>query len=278
MSFKIFMCCHKPPAFIPEICDAIQCGSALNPKIPNVVHDDKGDNISAKNREYCELTAHYYAWKNVAADYYGFCHYRRFFLFDEKIKKPYIAVGKPESIEPSLFGSVTEVEKLCAEYDIIIPRAEDMGISVQKHYETSQFHYKSDLKLFVQILSERFPALTDDSEAYLSQSKQYFCNMFIMDKPHFFEYCEMLFTVLAEFDRQKKECGDLVSDRTDGFLGEIFTGIYINHAQKNGAKIKEISRIDVSNIKKRISCAVFPPESSLRFAVKKWVKRLKRRS
>lgn len=277
MRFKIFMCCHKAPGFIPEICDAIQCGSALNPKIPNVVYDDEGDNISAKNRKYCELTAHYYAWKNVAADYYGFCHYRRFFLFNEEIKKPYIAVGKPKSIDPSLFGSKTEVEKLCAEYDIIIPRAEDMGISVTKHYGTSQFHDISDLKLFAQILFELFPTLSGDAVSYLSQSRQYFCNMFIMDRTRFFEYCEMLFAVLAEFDRQKKERGGFVSDRTDGFLGEIFTGIYINHARKNGAKIKEISRIDVSGIKKRISYAFFPPESNLRFAAKEWAKRVKRR-
>ena len=41
--------------------------------------DNTGDNISLKNRSYCELTTQYWAWKNAEADYYGFCHYRRFF-------------------------------------------------------------------------------------------------------------------------------------------------------------------------------------------------------
>ena len=36
--------------------------------------DNTGDNISEKNRTFCELTTQYWAWKNVDADYYGFCH------------------------------------------------------------------------------------------------------------------------------------------------------------------------------------------------------------
>ena len=45
-------------------------------------HDDEGENISEKNDKYCELTAQFWAWKNIHdADYYGFWHYRRFMSF-----------------------------------------------------------------------------------------------------------------------------------------------------------------------------------------------------
>ena len=41
--------------------------------------DNEGDNISAKNPFYCELTGMYWAWKNLNADYIGLVHYRRHF-------------------------------------------------------------------------------------------------------------------------------------------------------------------------------------------------------
>ena len=43
------------------------------------VKDNTGDNISAKNANYCELTGLYWAWKNLDADYIGLAHYRRHF-------------------------------------------------------------------------------------------------------------------------------------------------------------------------------------------------------
>ena len=54
---------------------------------PNMVLDNTGDNISEKNKKYCELTTQYWAWKNVEADYYGFCHYRRFLIMKENNDK-----------------------------------------------------------------------------------------------------------------------------------------------------------------------------------------------
>ena len=40
-----------------------------------------GENIYPKNPDYCELTAQYWAWKNIDCDYYGFFHYRRYLTF-----------------------------------------------------------------------------------------------------------------------------------------------------------------------------------------------------
>lgn len=269
------MCCHKKPRFVPDHCIPIQCGSAINPSIEGILRDDEGENISFKNREYCELTAHYYAWKNVKADYYGFCHYRRFFCFDGSIKKPYVAIGDPNVRANTLFGNADSYQELCSEYEIIVPRSENMGVTAREHYCSSEFHYADDLELFLKILSDKFDFLSECADNYLAQNRQYFCNMFIMNKQHFFEYCGILFSILEEFDTQKEFHRDFQSDRTDGYLGEIFTGIYTSYAKARGAKIGELPRADIyCNAQKRILYTLLPPETKRRFAVKKIFKRL----
>ena len=265
------MCCHKQYETVPPVCIPIQCGSELNPPIKDTVQDNMGENISAKNREYCELTAHYYVWKNVSADHYGFCHYRRFFCVDDNVKNPYLALKRPSY---KLFPSEEQWQKLTSEYEVIVPRSEDMGVSVTEHYCTAKFHYPEDLRLFIQILKERSPMLAMTAEKYLSQNRQYFCNMFVMSRKYFFEYCEYLFAILEKFDKRKTLHGDFQSDRTNGYLGEIFTGIYISYLREKGVKIKEFPRADVEcTLKKRILYMLLPPESRRRFLAKKIIKR-----
>lgn len=273
---RIFMCCHKPFGFVPPMCTPIQCGSALHDKIDNAVHDDEGENISAKNPEYCELTAHYHAWKNTEANYYGFCHYRRFFCFGGSGKKPYLVRDRLSEKDKGLLGGEQQIRQLVESCDMVAPMSEDMGIPVRRHYETSQFHYAADLELFTEILADKCPDLKPFADAYLEQTRQYFCNMFVMKREFFFDYCERLFGILSEFDKRKTLHGDFQSDRTDGFLGELFTGIYINYLRESGARIRELPRLDIScGFKKRVGYFFLPPESKRRFWVKSAVKKLR---
>lgn len=275
---RIFMCCHKGCSTLPPLCTPVQCGSALNPPADGELSDNTGDNISEKNREYCELTAHYYAWKNVSADFYGFCHYRRFFALGGT-KRPYAAMGRlSERDYARLFGIEEQWRGLIEAHSLVVPRSEDMGLSVREHYCTSAFHYEEDLAIFLEGIERRAPKLMPTAEEYLAQSRQYFCNMFIMDRVHFMEYCEMLFAVLEYFDERKNLHGDFQSDRADGYLGELFTGIYINYCRRQGAAIAELPRIDAEcSWKKRLGCALLPPESRRRFLAKRFVKKIRSR-
>ena len=67
------------PLYIP-----VRCGAVYDER-ENVtmLGDDTGDNISEKRMTYNELTVQYWAWKNVKADYYGLCHYRRYLSFSK---------------------------------------------------------------------------------------------------------------------------------------------------------------------------------------------------
>lgn len=277
MNIRMLMCTHKLSTFLPPLFEAIQCGAALNSAISDTIPDNTGDNISAWNREYCELTAHYFAWKNIQADYYGFCHYRRFFCAQDSTTSAYLARGVLSEKERTVLLRDEEYwRSFIQECDIIAPKSEDMGITVGEHYCTSRYHYAEDLELFMELIRSKAPQLCDVAEEYLAQRRQYFCNMFVMKAELFREYCDLLFGILAEFDKRKTLHGDFQSDRTDGYLGELFTGIYINYCRKNGAVIKEVPRLDVGcSFRKRLGCAIFPSESRRRFMAKKLVKKLR---
>ncbi|GBR74728.1 protein DUF4422, partial [Candidatus Termititenax aidoneus] len=86
--FKILVCTHRQAEFPPnDIFLPIHCGKALSNLDLGIQGDDTGDNISAKNKNFCELTGLYWAWKNLKklypnVEYVGLCHYRRYLALD----------------------------------------------------------------------------------------------------------------------------------------------------------------------------------------------------
>ena len=86
---KVLISCHKETDVVNTECFMpVQVGTSLAQKeLPGMAHDNDGENISELNPMYCELTAQYWAWKNLDLDYYGFCHYRRYFNFSDRMFK-----------------------------------------------------------------------------------------------------------------------------------------------------------------------------------------------
>ena len=61
--------------YVPVRCGAVYDKNQNSPYLG----DNIGGNVSEKRFPYSELTVQYWAWKNTTADYYGLCHYRRYF-------------------------------------------------------------------------------------------------------------------------------------------------------------------------------------------------------
>ena len=78
---KILVAQHKEAeVFHNEVYIPIHVGKALSKTELGILCDDTGDNISHLNPYFCELTAQYWAWKNMHdVEYIGLCHYRRYF-------------------------------------------------------------------------------------------------------------------------------------------------------------------------------------------------------
>lgn len=247
-SIALFILTHKKtyipahPMFAP-----LQIGAVLNEPIAEYVQDNTGENISDKNKSYCELTGQYWAWQNVEAEYYGFYHYRRYFSFTKE-KHPYRIVDFPdESALAKLGYDAKTMEQYIRQYDIIVPMAENMHETAWQNYSRAPQHYIEDLRLAVDILKEQHPEYIDAAEQYLNGTKLYLKNMYIMKKEYFHAYCAWLFPILAEFDRRNnwdKYNNNATAMRVDGYLAERLFGIWYTHMKQNkDLRTSELARI-----------------------------------
>ena len=270
---KLFVSCHRPtevpahPLLFP-----VQVGAALAKEwFPGFLYDDAGENISPRNPFYCELTAQYWAWKNVSADYYGFFHYRRYLCPDQKTKGPYRVEAAPT---PALLARLGygKFGELISQYDLILPRKEDMHLPVREHYARAPFHHREDLELVEAILRERFPEYVPALEEYLGGSECYFGNIFIMKRDVFEDYSSWLFSILEEYDlRANQEGYGPQERRVDGYLGERLLGIYATHHRE--LKTLELPRVHfiedpIERTKKKLINQLLPPGSLRRSKVK----------
>lgn len=251
-NIKLFVVCHKP-SYVPEnelLCP-IQVGAALAAKrLPGMLHDDEGENISEKNKSYCELTAHYWAWKNVQADYYGFFHYRRYLSFDptdnseDEWGNLQFDTITDEAIK-QLKLNEKDMTDLISQYDIIVTRGRKMDIgtalkggkTVYKEYGVAPFQHREDFDKCLEILYSKYPEYKDVAERYLNGNAAHECNMFIMSKELFNEYCEWLFDILFETEKVIDTTHYSVEEyRIYGYLAERLTAIFYRHVLERGDK------------------------------------------
>lgn len=244
---KILICYHKPDVLIKDdVFTPIHVGRALATAkataddknyewmLENTIGDDTGDNISEKNSSYNELTAVYWAWKNYDKlgnpDYIGLTHYRRHFIFRESNEVVEEVNAIDENYLKRINYSKDTISHLFDDCDYVahIGHVDQ----IYKHYKDN--HHIEDLDLAIEILKELHPDYAQTADDYLKMSYANFFNMFIMPKELFFGYCEWLFSILFEFEKQV----DLSEKRL--FISERLTGIYIEHLKRSGYKQKSL--------------------------------------
>ena len=81
---KVYSITHKPIKNLERL-GLIPVGVGLNQFPKNYIIDNTENNIAHKNENYGEITFHYWFWKNLIDqnlnnEWFGICHYRRFFV------------------------------------------------------------------------------------------------------------------------------------------------------------------------------------------------------
>ena len=164
---KIYVAHHKESKIIKNECIVpIQVGAEIGKYNLKMLKDNTGNNISEKNELYCELTAQYWAWKNDNdAEYLGFMHYRRHFIFSQEallnekgIIKEYDEIDDDYIKECGLESE--KIKKIVSGVDIILPSVEKVlpeGLNIFEHYYIYPEQHKEDYELMLEVIKEKFP-------------------------------------------------------------------------------------------------------------------------
>lgn len=257
---KILVACHKP-AELPdnELFLPIQVGAKLAARRLPIQQDDDGENISDKNPTYCELTAQYWAWKNLEADYCGLCHYRRFLCMHkvsaERNYRNQIEASVMNQYNIHRFGldDAAEMRKLIENYDVVVGEEQQVNrlYTPRGSQSTAYKHWAAhdralimqrDLDTMLDILSEVSPEVGAAAREYLSGRTFLGFNCFVMKKPLFDQLCAIEFETLARLEQKvdlSHYCQQLT--RIYGFMGEIISSSFIYYLQKSGQyKVKHV--------------------------------------
>lgn len=231
MNIKILVSTHKPYKFPndTELYLPIQVGCDEVEERFGITGDNTGDNISYKHRYYSDLSAVYWAYKNLDADYIGACHYRRYFVSD-----------KINPNEDGIFKNIftkEELEKILPENPIIVAKKREYFIeTLESHY--NHFHNPKDMKILREVITEIAPDYLEAFNKVMSKTSGHIFNTFIMRKDLFDDFCSFMFPVLFELEKRVDFTGySEYEARVCGYMAEFMLDTWI---YKNEHKYKEV--------------------------------------
>ncbi len=165
----------------------VYVGAALGNNVSGSEHfqrDDEGENISARNNRYSELTALYWLWKNDSSDYKGLVHYRRYFS------------GSGERG----VASKSDMQKLLEKAPVIMPKKRNYRVmTVGKHYAAT--FEQAHLDALRIALGKEAPEVLPAFEDHMNETSSHICNMTVMRSDIFDAWCSWLFSVLEKAEQ-----------------------------------------------------------------------------
>lgn len=244
----MYMVTHKPVNYIPRGRTPIFVGNGVNSE--GYLADNTEDNISLKNKYYCELTAYYWIWKNdKSSEYISIEHYRRFFM--------------KKCLFPRLL-SVNDMEKFAKKRMIVSTTFKRSRLSIWDFYCAR--HYQEDIELVKKRIKECFPEYEDTFNRIMKSHSGPMYNMVAMPKDAFDEYCKWLFDLLFYVEKETEDLEQRTpyQQRAFGFLAERLLNVWIDYSnlsrKKRPVYYWESNRLFAfaRSIKKRLPLAYNP--------------------
>ena len=185
------------PALLPFE-HSIQAGAALSDKRVAKVLDDVGENISEKNKQYCEMTASYWVWKHDSHAWAGIEHYRRHLLV------------KPEMLHEGI-DAVLPLPFVCWP-DTLTHLCWFVGEDVRDAMlEALETLHPKEFPKYMEILKGHW---------------QYPCNMLVAKKAVFDDYCAWFFRITEYMETMGGRVSAIAETRALSYVAEVLTNLY----------------------------------------------------
>ena len=224
----MYVITHKKYDYpVPSGYQSLLVGANKNIGLSTYLRDNTGNNISDKNKSYCELTGLYWIWKNKNDRNVGLSHYRRYFSNYTSYKSlDYAALIFGKNISPI---SINKLDGFLEDYDWIVttPEVVEEG-SIRNHYD--HCHHIADLETVGKVIKELTPEYFNSFEEFISGDKAPFLNMFYTSKKEMDAYCAWAFKILFEVEKRVDISKyDSYQQRLFGFLGERLLNVWLVH-------------------------------------------------
>lgn len=192
----------------PNYEKVVQAGATLTEErlLLEILTDCEGDNISEKNRQYCELTVLYWIWKNAKEEIVGLSHYRRHFILPDKWQNIMIS----------------------NKIDVILPVPTFVYPSIEENYK--ERHDSTDWEFLMKYLKKNKPEDYAAARKVFSENLYFPCNMFIMHRAVLNELCSWMFPIVDAVAVHGGIKEDVYLNRYPGFISERLITLFF---QKN---------------------------------------------
>lgn len=247
----------KRPIWSSDCVVPIQAGRARTGVALDMLGDDTGDNISAENARYGEMTAWYWVWKNYLpehpeVDYIGFSHYRRFLDFAG------LASGKKKRTTYARFRKTferhyreAEISAAVEGFDVVMRRVKACSDgSPRAEFRLAHPKNVDDWSSFERIVCAREDAAARSAvEAALSSPMMAQELQFVMRRVVFESFMEWAFGCCRACERERPwgEPAEGPRARIPAFLVERFFMVWLAVQKlRPGFRVKELAMVKLS--------------------------------
>ena len=200
----------RRPVWKSDCVEQIQAGRSRTGVDLSMMADDTGDNISAENVRYGEMTAWYWVWKNYLPahpelTHVGFSHYRRFLDFAGLCKE-----GRTRRMKYRKFRRIFDahyrenvIRDAIGDAELVMRCASDSGAAtMREQYLAAHPDNIADFDRFVSLVRERDPDALEAIDAALASPMLAMELQFVMTRKLFAEFMDWAFSLCREFERR----------------------------------------------------------------------------